>query len=72
MKLDKDKIDVHGGGIWISGDALEEKFNSYTNSGYASYRRYKKTGDIRWLTESARCHAKAGILWDIISYIDEK
>ena len=49
-----------------------EKFNSYTNSGYASYRRYKKTGDIRWLTESARCHAKAGILWDIISYIDEK
>lgn len=54
MKLDKDKIDVHDGGIWISGDALEEKFNSYTNSGYA------------------RCHAKAGILWDIISYIDEK
>jgi len=72
MKLDEDKIDVHDGGIWISRDALEEKFNSYRNSGYANYRLYKKTGNTQWLTEAARCHAKADILWDIISYADEK
>lgn len=72
MKLDEDKIDAHDGGIWISRDALEEKFNSYRNSGYANYRLYREIGDIKWLTESTRCHAKADILWDIISYADEK
>ena len=70
MKFQLDQIEVRDGGIWISKKELEQKFMELRDKGYSNYRLYQQ-GNTVCLNESTRCHAKADILWDLISLIIE-
>lgn len=71
MKFELDQIEVRDGGIWISREELERKFNDLREKGYANDRLWRE-GCAPCQFESVRCHAKADILWDLISYIDNE
>ena len=71
MKFNLDQIEVRDNGVWISRDELERKFNELREKGYANYELYRK-GNTVCFSESVRCHAKADVLWDLISLIDDE
>ena len=71
MKFNLDQIEVRDNGVWISRDELEIKFNELREKGYANYELYRK-GNHVCLNESVKCHAKADVLWDLISLIDNE
>ncbi len=71
MKFDINQIEVRDNGVWISRDELERKFNELREKGYANYELYRE-GNSVCLNESVKCHAKADVLWDLISLIDNE
>jgi len=71
MKFDISQIEIRDNGIWISRDELERKFNELREKGYANYKLYRE-GNLVCLNESVKCQAKADVLWDLISLIDNE
>ena len=62
--------EVKDGGIWLPKRELERLFKYYREKGYANYRLYIEDGVTPCLYESGKEHAKADLLWDLISCIE--
>lgn len=71
MKFELDQIEVRDNGIWISKKELERKFKDLRKKGYANDRLWRE-GCAPCQFESIICHAKAEVLLDLISYIDDE
>lgn len=71
MKFELDRIDVHDNGVWISKKELERKFKELRQKGYDNDKLWRE-GCAPCQMESVICHAKADVLWDLISLIDNE
>jgi hypothetical protein len=71
MKFELDQIDVHNNGVWISKKELERKFKELRQKGYDNDKLWRE-GCAPCQMESVICHAKADVLWDLISLIDNE
>lgn len=71
MKFELDQIDVHNNGVWISKKELERKFKELRKKGYDNDKLWRE-GCVPCQMESVICHAKADVLWDLISLIDNE
>ena len=71
MRFELDQIDIRDNGIWISRAELERKYKDLREKGYANDRLWRE-GCTPCHLESIVCHAKADILWDLITYIDNE
>ena len=62
-------FEVKDGGVWISKEELERKFNLYRELGYSNDNIFRMTGSSVLQSRSIEYHAKADVFYDLLQLI---
>lgn len=62
-------FEVKDGGVWISKEELERKFNLYRELGYSNDNIFRMTGSAVLQSRSIEYHAKADVFNDLLQLI---